>query len=96
MGEDAKTQRSFIDLPARQDEPFWPDEAREDSAEERHENLPGQMKIAFVASAAERTTGSARTSDVCPDCGARMWLDGGCRYCRACGHSDCPLGDMSE
>jgi hypothetical protein len=35
-------------------------------------------------------------SGICPDCGAHLWLDGGCRYCRACGHSECPLGDMPD
>ena len=33
--------------------------------------------------------GNGRHQEVCPDCGAPLRMDGGCRFCAYCGWSTC-------
>ena len=95
MAENTKTQQSFLDLPARQDEPFWPNENREDSAEERLENLHGQMSLAFDMPASVTAPKASNARNACPECGADLRHESKCAYC-LCGYSECPLGDAPD
>ena len=42
-----------------------------------------------VVRALKEFTVSVETEDICPECGAKLWNDGGCIVCKNCGWSKC-------